>query len=300
MILNLDNPVAQDRYIPDVKGFQFSILMPDPYAAKAVRKSPVKRPGSIGRLGRVGRLGATYTYCDSNPPDAATQKMLADRGDTVNITHCDYSTGGPGETGFVTGSAPSGSPSYPGAAPVYAPAAIPACSPLDIACVAQASAIQTQNEIDYGVKQADYNRQVCLADGNPADVCMARWPVGYSGNVPATNLTPQQAALNTNETVTAYDFTPLYQGGPVPLQFEPNGMAQQPKPNQSVPPTTQLTTIPTLPGAPSTRQVLTSAYASGSAQPNGAPAPSQLIAGIDNKTLLLGAAALALLMVVKK
>jgi len=98
MIIDLTDTSEQDRYIPDVYGYNFSVLMADPLSKTKVRMSPIaQRPPGIGRLAGLGA-----DYCSSNPPDAATQAILASRGQSVNIVDCGYSTGGPGETAYTT------------------------------------------------------------------------------------------------------------------------------------------------------------------------------------------------------
>jgi hypothetical protein len=89
----------------------------------------------------------------------------------------------------------SSTPAIP--APVFAPPVQPVnkvCQPWDSACVEGNVAQQVGYQVQVGQAQADYDFQQCLANGTDAGTCRARWPVGYSGDVPILNLTPAQAA----------------------------------------------------------------------------------------------------------
>ena len=68
------------------------------------------------------------------------------------------------------------------------------CDPRDPACVLgnQETGVAYQQSI--GVQQADTDYERCIANGTDAGTCRARWPVGYSGEVPANTLSPTQVS----------------------------------------------------------------------------------------------------------
>lgn len=79
------------------------------------------------------------------------------------------------------------------------PAFVPTmCDPRDSSCVVGnvgSSVAYIQSNL---MAQSDYNYQVCLEQLD-SGTCRARWPVGYAGEVPYTNLSPamQQANMAT-------------------------------------------------------------------------------------------------------
>jgi hypothetical protein len=66
------------------------------------------------------------------------------------------------------------------------------CDPTDVACVQRNQAAGTGYSQAVGVQQADADFEQCMLNGNGNAVCRARWPVGYSGDVPFNNLSPAQ------------------------------------------------------------------------------------------------------------
>lgn len=143
-------------------------------------------------------LGTVINYCSENPPDAATLALLASQGNSANIQTCGYSTGNRNLPTGATGTplpAGYGVPASPATYPRYNPAYPNEenCAPLDVACVQRNTARAIAWQQQYGVTQADYNRQQCLdnATSNAASdrgaSCFTLWPIGYSGDQPAVN-----------------------------------------------------------------------------------------------------------------
>jgi hypothetical protein len=88
-----------------------------------------------------------------------------------------------------TGQGPPPAPYTPPSQPVNK-----VCQPWDTACVEGNVTQQVAYQQAVGQAQAVSNLDQCLANGTTPAVCNARWPAGYSGEVPFTNLTPAQQA----------------------------------------------------------------------------------------------------------
>lgn len=308
MILNLEDTSPQARYIPDVYGYNFSLLMPDTFSAKAVRSSV--RNSAFGLSG----LGVAWSFSATNLRTGRSSSGTADDygpvmlpGDRLQLSASGLPPGAVIDAWF----------SWPGA-PVLMSGMRDAAGDL-IGWRTGQTADSSGNwswqttitkdmagfwgahfniggqilgaatwQVDGGLGTGEYGIQLApekqLDAGTPYYQQMGVQP-SITGQVPtATVQTLEQQLAARGETLAS-------SGQLVPVT----------KPNQSVPPKTQITQIPTLPTAPSTRQVLTSAYYGSGVPAPTAPASSQLIAGIDNQTLALGAAALVgLLMVLKK
>ena len=162
-----------------------------------------------------------------------------------------------------------------------------ACQPWDTPCVERNVSQQLGYQVQVGEASANQDYAQCLANGTDAGTCRARWPVGYSGNVPILNLTPEQAA---GAMMTPAQQEAALAASNAAAMANLQNLALQsgtplPKPNQSVPPTTPLTTMST--GIQNTGQVL-QAQANLSAPPT-LDAVTASAAG-SSKTLLIVAA----------
>lgn len=141
-----------------------------------------------------------------------------------------------------------------------------ACQPWDSACVARNTEAQTGYQVAEGeaLEPTYYNQ--CLANGTDQATCAARWPAGYSGNVPFTNLTPAQqtgamqtpaqaaAAIAASNAAAAANLVTAQAAALAQQQQAQQQSAPVVKPNQSVPPTTPLTPMST--GFQNTGQVI--------------------------------------------
>jgi hypothetical protein len=161
-------------------------------------------------------MGAARNYCRSNPPDAATVAILAARGDTVNLIDCN--SGATNETGV----APPGTfvPGQIGTQPVQVLPAQPVyedCNPGVLgpagstACAARNLAAQTAWQNAHGQAAADYNRRMCIWNGqqNGYDVtafCNTVYPPGYAGS--GSPATPADLARLVGPPVAAPSYSP--------------------------------------------------------------------------------------------
>jgi len=260
MMIDLDNTAPESRYIPDVNGFNFvqinhglGAVLSNPLIAQ--RQNIIRGPGYYryglpklpSRGGWFGLKGLGIQYCSSNPPSAATQAQIAAAGGTVDIINCDYSTGGPGESGSVASgaAAPSQGPSGPQPAqnlpaePTYQDcAALGPGTAAEAACTVANAQAQEAWETAYGVAQNNYNEAMCEWNGNPASYCQTIYPPGASSDEAIS--TP--VALPSVVTSTP---------APTPTT-QSQASTQSGQPNQSVPPNPQPGTVPASTGLPAT------------------------------------------------
>ena len=66
------------------------------------------------------------------------------------------------------------------------------CQPWDTACVEANVQQQVGYQQAVGQVEAENDYDSCISNNTDAATCRARWPVGYSGEVPANNLTAAQ------------------------------------------------------------------------------------------------------------
>ncbi len=133
----------------------------------------------------VRGLGATVTYCQDRPPDAATAAIIAARGDTMSLVPC----GGVATPLGQTGNVPLTPTTVTPVAPVYTPidTGVQNCALQDTACVVAAAAKQTANQAAFYQAQANYNAAVCVANGGegyvPPSMGITDWcGQKYGGN----------------------------------------------------------------------------------------------------------------------
>ncbi len=193
------------------------------------------------------------------------------------------------------------------------------CDPMDVACVQRNVAASVANQQYIGEQRAADNYDQCVANGVDPGTCRARWPVGYSGEIPYLNLTPEQQRDQMESPVqSAVDYLripnvaqELKDFNIDPRTLVPTGYgtyygtsqtttpatplpAVALKPNQSVPPTTPLTPMQT--GFQKTSDVLTQQAAADqfameqpAQQSGGGTVVQTKIFGMDQKTFLIAA-----------
>jgi hypothetical protein len=201
----------------------------------------------------------------------------------------------------TTGNVPNPSDAAPPAQYVAPPpASFQQCQPWDTSCVQGDVAGSVGFQQAEGVAAADQDYGTCMANGNGDAVCRARWPVGYSGDVPFNNLTPDEQAgamqtpaqasaqyLSNAAATDAQVRAELLKAGQTPAAItQALGPVPNLKPNQSVPPTTPLTPMST--GMQNTGQVLQAQTAGASGTSTSAFQPAT---GLSSNTLLIVAAA---------
>lgn len=304
MILNLEDQTAQDRFVPDVIGYNFSVLMPDPYSSKAVRKASTLVPRSRGLAGcglgdvvmedlTTGQSATSGSAALSTVAQPAPFRV----GDQWRIT--------------IYGASPNHL--------IYLNARfrgmrLPFSGEQDLALSAWLGRFTLGLGDDAVIGKTDASGN-WVGTGTFTSAQAGNWffqlnlgdmlmylsfsVADESGQVPAD--TPDVKPGGSAYYLQASNQAPARQYTAAELTAMSQVPGTHPKPNQSVPPTTPITTIPTLPSGVSTRQMLTSAYAPSGAGGAAGGGSGQLIPGVDNTKLLVGAGLLvAVLMAVKK